>query len=197
LRQHRQLCQQLVSRYCCYARFFSAGRARHDIIANSDPHQRRIPGISSGGSAAAVRPMRAAQSAGRRHGAGSSISSPRGAAFPTRRTQESIGTAWRPSTSSRVRCAIALEIAPLPERPFLAEVTADPAVLRVGFTAEGPKGMPFEEETRASILRIARALDDLGHQVKEASPTWDSALMGEARTARQFGDLADQLANRS
>jgi amidase len=71
-------------------------------------------------------------------------------------------------------------IAPLPERAFLAEVATDPGVLRIAFATEGPKGMPFEQETRDSLFKTARALDDLGHQVEEASPTWDSALMGEA-----------------
>ena len=46
---------------------------------------------------------------GPRHGVGSSALSRRKAAFPTRPMQQSIGTAWRPSMSSRVRCAIAPE----------------------------------------------------------------------------------------
>jgi Asp-tRNA(Asn)/Glu-tRNA(Gln) amidotransferase A subunit family amidase len=163
----------------------------------------RIAGISSGGSAAAV--AAGIVPAAHATDAGGSIRGP--AAWcglvglkPTRGRisyapdagEHWSGLATQHVVSRSVRdCAAILDctagpvsgdphIAPLPERPFLAEVTTDPGVLRIGFTTEGPKGMAFEEETRASLFRTARALDDLGHQVEDASPAWDSALMGEA-----------------
>jgi amidase len=163
----------------------------------------RIAGISSGGSAAAV--AAGIVPAAHATDAGGSIRGP--AAWcglvglkPTRGRisyAPDVGEHWNGLATQHVvsrslrDCAGILDctagpvsgdphIAPLPERRFLTEVGTDPGVLRIGFTAEGPKGMPFEEETRASLLSTARALDDLGHQVEEASPTWDSALMGEA-----------------
>jgi amidase len=178
-----------------------------DTVATGSMHNpwdlERIAGISSGGSAAAV--ASGIVPAAHATDAGGSIRGP--AAWcglvglkPTRGRisyapdagEHWNGLATQHVVSRSVRdCAGILDctagpvsgdphIAPLPERPFLAEVTTDPGVLRIGFTAEGPKGMPFDEETRASLFRTARALDDLGHQVEEASPTWDSALMGEA-----------------
>src|SRR3984893_18898267 len=42
--------------------------------------------------------------------------------------------------------------APPPERNFLTEVTSNPGSLRIGFSATGPNGKPFEAETRAGLL---------------------------------------------
>jgi amidase len=163
----------------------------------------RIAGISSGGSAAAV--AAGIVPAAHATDAGGSIRGP--AAWcglvglkPTRGRisyAPDAGEHWNGLGSQHVvsrsvrDCAAILDctagpvagdphMAQPPERPFLAEVAIDPGALRIGFTSEGPKGMPFEEETRASLFTTVRALDDLGHQVEEASPTWDSVLMGEA-----------------
>jgi amidase len=163
----------------------------------------RIAGISSGGSAAAV--ATGMVPAAHATDAGGSIRGP--AAWcglvglkPTRGRMSYApdagehwnGLATQHVVSRSVRdCAAILDctagpvagdphMAPLPEGPFLAEVATDPGVLRIGFTSEGPKGMLFEEETRTSLFRTVRALDDLGHQVVEAAPTWDPVLMGEA-----------------
>ena len=163
----------------------------------------RIPGISSGGSAAAV----AAGIVPIAHGtdAGGSIRGP--AAWcglvglkPTRgrisyapdagEHWSGLGTQHVVARTVRDSAAV-LDCtagpvagdpysAPLPERPFLTEVSADPGKLRIGFAANGPNQAPFAEETRAAVIETARSLAHLGHEVDESSPNWDPTLMGEA-----------------
>jgi amidase len=161
----------------------------------------RIAGISSGGSAAAVAsgmvPVAHATDAG------GSIRGP--AAWcgliglkPTRgrisyapdagEHWNSLGTQHVVSRSVRDSAAI-LDctagfvagdpyLAPEPDRSFLDEVSREPGSLRVAYAINGPDGKTFPEPIRESVLATARHLADLGHQVQEASPTWDSSLMG-------------------
>ena len=61
---------------------------------------------------------------------------------------------------------------PPPARPFADEVGADPGRLRIALTVEPP--MPYDvEEPCAQAARDAAALlDELGHDVREATPPW-------------------------
>jgi Asp-tRNA(Asn)/Glu-tRNA(Gln) amidotransferase A subunit family amidase len=178
-----------------------------DTVATGSMHNpwdlERIAGISSGGSAAAV--AAGIVPAAHATDAGGSIRGP--AAWcglvglkPTRGRisyapdagEHWSGLATQHVVSRSVRDSAAIldctagpvpgdpYSAPIPEQAFLAEVTTDPGVLRVGFAVEGPNGMKFEDETRSSLIRTARLMEQLGHQVQEASPRWDAALMGEA-----------------
>ncbi len=60
--------------------------------------------------------------------------------------------------------------APAPERPFSAEIGADPGRLRVGLLLDAPTGMPVDEACREAALTLARALEASGHDVVPVAP---------------------------
>jgi amidase len=55
--------------------------------------------------------------------------------------------------------------APRPERPFLAEVGANPGRLRVGLMEEAPLGLPVDQPCIDAVREAAAALERVGHQV--------------------------------
>lgn len=68
-----------------------------------------------------------------------------------------------------------------PERPFLAEVDADPGRLRVGFTTTAPDGVPLHPDCVAAVKAAAALCADLGHEViSDASPAIDWEAVGRA-----------------
>src|SRR4029453_17181606 len=68
-------------------------------------------------------------------------------------------------------------VAPPPARPFLQEVGTPPARLRIAWTAAPPNGAPVETEPRRVLRETVQLCADLGHQVEEATPTIDGALV--------------------
>jgi amidase len=60
--------------------------------------------------------------------------------------------------------------APPPARPFLQEVGADPGRLRIAFTVEAPAGLPVHPDCVAAVRDAAALCAGLGHAVEEASP---------------------------
>jgi len=71
-------------------------------------------------------------------------------------------------------------IAPLPERPYLEELTREPGCLKIGLATEGPAGMAFDADCLRAVTETARTLEQLGHQVEIVSPRWDTESLGEA-----------------
>ena len=69
-------------------------------------------------------------------------------------------------------------VAPPPERPFAAEIGASPGRLRIGFSTGAPPGHPLDPECIAAMHETAKLLEDLGHDVEEAAPRHDTALLG-------------------
>jgi amidase len=65
--------------------------------------------------------------------------------------------------------------APRPERSYLAELAREPGRLRIGFTTKSPMGAPVDGECAEAVLRTAKLLEDLGHEVFEAEPDWPPA----------------------
>ncbi len=66
-------------------------------------------------------------------------------------------------------------IAPLPARPFLEEVGADPGALRVAFTSKAPNGAPVAADSLRVLQETASLCEDLGHRVEETDPAIDRA----------------------
>jgi amidase len=66
--------------------------------------------------------------------------------------------------------------APLPNRPFLEEVTAPPRRLRIAFMEKPLTGVPVNQECINALRETAKLCQDLGHEVVEASPQIDVEL---------------------
>jgi amidase len=76
--------------------------------------------------------------------------------------------------------------APAPERPFAAEVGADPGHLRVAFTTEPPFDTEVDPACVAAAWAAAELLTKLGHDVEEAAPDWGGdGLMDDFRAVWQ------------
>ncbi|HXR12985.1 MAG TPA: amidase, partial [Gaiellaceae bacterium] len=63
-------------------------------------------------------------------------------------------------------------VAPAPERTFLAETELEPGRLRVAWTLEPPVEVPVDDACADAVRRTATLLDELGHDVREATPPW-------------------------
>ena len=57
--------------------------------------------------------------------------------------------------------------APAPDRPFAAEVGADPGRLRIGLLSQAPLGLPIADAPGQALRRTASLLEDLGHHVSD------------------------------
>lgn len=64
-------------------------------------------------------------------------------------------------------------IAP-PGRPWSQELDASAGRLRIAFTTSAWSGVPVDKECQAAVQTAARELQGLGHEVEEASPSFDS-----------------------
>jgi len=73
--------------------------------------------------------------------------------------------------------------APPPTRRYADEVGAEPPRLRVAVTTQAWSGAAVDSEVAAAAVRVGRVLQEMGHQVTEASPAvdWD-ATIHSART---------------
>jgi len=62
--------------------------------------------------------------------------------------------------------------APPPERPFAAEVGADPGRLRIALTTAPPVEADVDADCVAAARAAAELLTSLGHEVEEVAPDW-------------------------
>ncbi|MDX6486727.1 MAG: amidase [Gaiellaceae bacterium] len=159
----------------------------------------RTPGGSSGGAAAAV----AAGLAPVAHGSdgGGSIRIPssccglfgikpsRGRISPAPYVSGSLGLGTSGPIARTVRDAAALLdvmsgnepgdffVAPRPERPFLAEADESAGRLRIAVTSSPPTFVPVDPTCVEALESAADLLEDLGHDVFEQTPPWQSDEM--------------------
>ena len=84
--------------------------------------------------------------------------------------------------------------APLPERPYVEEVGADPGRLRIGLLVDAPSGVPVDEQCREAARTAAGTLEGLGHVVEDGAPDglFDPGLVADAGT-RVGASVAAQL----
>jgi len=78
--------------------------------------------------------------------------------------------------------------APPPTRPFADEVGESPGRLRVAVTTEPPIDAPVHPECAAAARSTAALLEELGHDVEDAGPSWDvPGLIDDFITVWQIG----------
>ena len=65
--------------------------------------------------------------------------------------------------------------APPPERPFVEELGVDPGRLRIGVAAAPPIDVPVHADCVEAVRAAAALLEDLGHDVVDATPAWSDA----------------------
>ncbi|MCB9529820.1 MAG: amidase [Myxococcales bacterium] len=70
--------------------------------------------------------------------------------------------------------------APPKARPWVDELAADPGRLRVAYTTEPLYAGEKHPDTTAAVLETVKLLEDMGHEVVEARPTFDRAAMVRA-----------------
>ena len=68
-------------------------------------------------------------------------------------------------------------VAPAPERPFLAEADQGPGRLRIAVSTTPPIQVPVDPVCAAAAHAAAELLAELGHEVVEATPPWDSGAL--------------------
>lgn len=67
--------------------------------------------------------------------------------------------------------------APMPSRPYLDEVGADPGRLKIAFTRKAPNGAEVGAESLRELESAARLCESLGHHVEEADPVVEGGAM--------------------
>src|SRR5579862_8358819 len=159
----------------------------------------RTPGGSSGGAAAAVAaglaPVAHASDGGGSIRIPSSccglfgIKPSRGRISPAPFVSGSLGLGTSGPIARTVRDAAALldvmagnepgdfYVAPAPERPFLEEADVAPGRLRIAVTSEPPSPVPVDPVCAAAARAAADLLGELGHDVVEATPPWQTDEM--------------------
>ena len=70
-------------------------------------------------------------------------------------------------------------VAPPPERPYRAEVGADPGRLRIAWTAQPPFEATVHPDCARAVRETADLLESLGHRVEEAAPAFDGETLIE------------------
>jgi amidase len=68
-------------------------------------------------------------------------------------------------------------VAPVPTRPYLDECDEPAGELRIAVTVTPPTQVPVDAECAEAALSTARLLEELGHEVIEATPPWESSEM--------------------
>ncbi len=79
---------------------------------------------------------------------------------------------------------------PRPDTPFETLIERPPEALRIGFVTTMFDGGAVHPESRAAVEHTARLLADLGHDVQEERPDFDSAALTDATIRLLMGSLA-------
>jgi len=70
--------------------------------------------------------------------------------------------------------------APPKERPYVSEVGASPGRLRIAFSDRSSSGVPVADECRQALRVAVELCQDLGHELREATPEFDGRAMAQA-----------------
>ncbi len=86
-------------------------------------------------------------------------------------------------------------VAPPPARAFAKEVGANPGRLRIGFSTQTPLGDSLDPECEKAVQSTAALCDSLGHEVVEASPSFDGMELWQKFTTLLASGVAWALAD--
>ena len=64
-----------------------------------------------------------------------------------------------------------------PVESFLSQVGRDPEPMRIAWSARAPLGMPVHDDCRRAVKATAKHLEELGHHLVEADPTYDEEVL--------------------
>lgn len=80
-----------------------------------------------------------------------------------------------------------------PSRPYLEEVGTPPGQLKIGFSTTSPVGADVHPECIEAVMKAARMLETLGHQVEERQPAVDGRALAKSYITMYFGEVAADL----
>lgn len=84
-------------------------------------------------------------------------------------------------------------IAP-PERSYAEEIQRPAGKLRIGYSVQSPLGTPVHPEYVQAVMRTAKLLTDLGHDVEAAQPEVDGQALARSFITMYFGQAAASIA---
>jgi amidase len=73
-------------------------------------------------------------------------------------------------------------VIPAPAAPYASILQQAPRELKIGVCTEAWSGVPVDPEISAAVMEVARACEDMGHKVEEASPPLDAEAFARANT---------------
>ena len=76
-----------------------------------------------------------------------------------------------------------------PARPYVEEVGTPPGSLRIALSTTTPSGEPVHDECAAAARATATLLEELGHQVVEATPSYPLEALQAVMSACMLGPL--------
>lgn len=82
---------------------------------------------------------------------------------------------------------------PSPGRPFLDEVTREPGKLRIAFTTRALLGGAVDPACVAAVTDAVRLLEQLGHDIVEATPDVDASAFSRAFFTMITGEVAAEI----
>ncbi len=80
-----------------------------------------------------------------------------------------------------------------PERPFLEEIGASPGKLRIAYTAEPWSEFPVDDEIADAVESVAEKLQTMGHEIQQASPSFDYETYLHATVPFWCADLPSEF----
>ncbi|PKQ06342.1 MAG: amidase [Alphaproteobacteria bacterium HGW-Alphaproteobacteria-12] len=87
--------------------------------------------------------------------------------------------------------------APAQARPYLEEVSAKPARLRIAFTTRRPNGTTCHPDAVTAVEEAAKLCESLGHAVEEASPVFDQEELSKHQATIVGANVALTLRQRA
>jgi amidase len=81
-----------------------------------------------------------------------------------------------------------------PERSYTEELQRPTGRLRIGYSVQSPLGTPVHPEYVEAVMRTAKLLADLGHDVEPAEPAIDGHALARSFITLYFGQAAANIA---